>query len=66
VVEKSEADAAADPNAFVISNVAYPGCNVPNLIMHGYALTGDEVAHHRRGTTRVHGTPSLMVYYPLV
>lgn len=43
VVAKSEADAASK-GFFVISNVEYPNVDVPNLIMHGYALTGDEIA----------------------
>ena len=43
VVAKSESD-AAEHGYFVISNVAYPGVDVPNLIMHGYACTGDEIA----------------------
>lgn len=43
VVAKSEAD-AAQHNYFVISNVGYPNVDVPQLIMHGYALAGDEIA----------------------
>jgi diaminopropionate ammonia-lyase len=43
VVAKSEAD-AAQHKYYVISNVAYPNVDVPNLIMHGYALAGDEIA----------------------
>lgn len=43
VVAKSEADAVSH-GYFVISNVAYPKVDVPNLIMHGYSLTGDEIA----------------------
>ena len=43
VVAKSEAD-AAQHGYFVISNVGYPNVDVPNLIMHGYALAGDEIA----------------------
>ena len=43
VVARSEAD-AAQHKYYVISNVAYPNVDVPNLIMHGYALAGDEIA----------------------
>ena len=43
VVARSESD-AAEHGYFVISNVAYPSVDVPNLIMHGYACTGDEIA----------------------
>ena len=43
VVAKSEAD-ATQHKYYVISNVGYPNVDVPHLIMHGYALAGDEIA----------------------
>ena len=43
VVARSEADAESN-GYFVISNVAYPDVDVPRLIMHGYAITGAEIA----------------------